>query len=381
MVRTPSEAEAPTFGESSPGTLPRYGIRGAGPGDFAQLLALSRHLNTVNLPNDPDHIGRLLTHSSDSFAGRISDPWHRKYVFLVHDRETGRAVGTSTIVAQLGRKDAPYIFLDVLEEEKYSKALDKHFSHTVLRIGFSYDGPTELAGLVVDPDHRGAPERLGFAISYVRFLFIAAHPELFKAELLAELLPPLEPDGTSHLWEALGRRFTDMSYAEADRLSSEDKTFIRDLFPSGSIYASLLGPEAQAVVGVVGEQTRGVERMLLRAGFHYASRIDPFDGGPHFVAEQRDVAPVLATERRKVMLRSAPGADPFHPALVARDLDIPPYFLAESTSISLPNADYVAIDPATARALGVNWDDHVWVLRLDLPPRSVRARRRRSIPG
>jgi arginine N-succinyltransferase len=377
MVRTPSEAEAPARDDSARSGLPRYGIRGAGPEDLEQVLALSRHLNTVNLPNDAAHIARLLTHSGDSFAGRIEDPWRRKYVFLVHDRESGRAVGTSTLVAQLGRKDAPYIFLEVLEEEKYSKALDKHFSHTVLHIGFSYDGPTELAGLVVNPDYRGAPERLGFAISYVRFLYIAAHPELFREELLAELLPPLEPDGTSHLWEALGRRFTDMSYGEADLLSSEDKTFIRDLFPSGSIYASLLDPAAQSVIGVVGEQTRGVERMLLRAGFHYASRIDPFDGGPHFVADQRDVAPIRSTETRKVMLRTGSMTDPLYPALVGRDLDGPPYFLAEPTAISLPNADYVALDPVTARALDVTNDSRVWVLRMDLPPKSVRARKRR----
>jgi len=123
---------------------------------------------------------------------------------LIRDRELGEAVGTSMIVAQLGRRDAPYIYLDVSTEEKYSSSTDLHFHHTVLRIGFSYDGPTELGGLVVHPDHRHAHEKLGLLISYVRFLFIAMHRELFKTELLAELMPPLEPDGTSHLWRLSG---------------------------------------------------------------------------------------------------------------------------------------------------------------------------------
>jgi arginine N-succinyltransferase len=377
MAWTTPEAAPPPGSGPQGATAPRYGIRGAGPEDVEQLLALARHLNTVNLPHDRAYVVRLLEHSAASFSGRVEDLWKRRYVFIVHDDLEGCAVGTSSLVAQLGRRDAPYIFLDVHEEQTYSAALSKHFAHTVLRLGFSYDGPTELAGLVVDPAYRGAPERLGFAISYVRFLYLAAHHDLFRQELLAELLPPLQPDGTSHLWEALGRRFTDMTYLEADRLSSEDKTFIRDLFPSGSIYASLLAPEAQAVIGVVGEQTRGVERMLLRAGFHYASRIDPFDGGPHFVADQRDVLPIRATESRKVTLRSPEVTEPTFPALVGRDLAGPPYFMAYPTQVSFPDAEHVMLEPAIADALRTNREDSVWVLRMDLPPRSERARRRR----
>jgi len=38
------------------------------------------------------------------------------------------------------------------------------------------------------------------------------------------------------------------------------------------------------VIGKVGAQTKGVEKMLRRVGFRYAERIDPFDGGPHFFA-------------------------------------------------------------------------------------------------
>lgn len=338
---------------------PRFAIRGAGPEDLQQLLALARYLDTVNLPADPGYLARLLEHSAASFSGRIAEPHLRKYVFVVLDREQRRAVGTSTLVAQLGRKDAPYIFLDVLEEEKYSATLDKHFAHTVLRLGFSYDGPTELAGLVLDPAYRRAPERLGLAISYVRFLFVAAHPELFQNELLAELLPPLEPDGRSHLWEALGRRFTDMTYAEADRLSSEDKAFIRDLFPSGVIYASLFDRAAQEVIGKVGPQTLGVERMLRRAGFRYANRIDPFDGGPHFVADRGEVVPIRCTERRR--LRRADSLTRPELTLVGRELPDPPYFVALSTQAELPNDDEVVLLADAAETLAASDGTELWV--------------------
>jgi arginine N-succinyltransferase len=273
---------------------PRYEIRGASSADEEQLLALAAHLNTVNLPNDRRAVRELLAHAEQSFSGGITSA-KRKYVFLLWDLAKNQAIGSSSIIAQLGRRDAPYIYFDVIDEERYSKSLDKHFHHTLLRLGFSYKGPTELGGLVVAPSQRGAPERLGRFVSYARFLFIAGRRESFRDQLLAELLPPLEPDGTSHLWEALGRRFTGMSYAEADLLSSRDKEFIRDLFPLGEIHTSLFDDKARDVIGRVGQQTLGVERMLRAAGFRYARRVDPFDGGPHFVAPTDEVVVIRQT--------------------------------------------------------------------------------------
>jgi arginine N-succinyltransferase len=275
--------------------MPAFEVRAALPSDEDELLTLASHLNTVNLPNDRAHIRDVLLASEQSFSGELPVT-HRRYVFALWDCQTQRAVATSSLIAKLGRRDAPYIYLDVIPEEKYSKLLDKHFHHSLLRLGFSYDGPTELGGLVVVPDYRKHPERLGRTVSFVRFLYIAAHPRLFEQELLAELLPPLEADGTSHLWEALGRRFTNLSYSAADLLSSRNKDFIRDLFPGSAIYASVLSPEAQHVIGKVGAPSKGVERMLSQVGFRYAERVDPFDGGPHFVANTSEVSAITRTQ-------------------------------------------------------------------------------------
>ncbi len=305
---------------------PRYVIRAATMRDREELLTLARHLNTVNLPDDPAAVDELLQHSERSFSGAIGDPRRRKYVFVLRDEAAGAAVGTSMIVGQLGRRDAPYIFFDVRTEERYSTTLDRHFVHTILEIGYSYDGPTEIGGLVVHPDHRRSPERLGMLISYVRFLFIAMHRAEMRDEVLAELLPPLEPDGTSHLWEAVGRRFTGLSYREADRLSARNKEFIRGLFPDGPIYATLLSERARRVIGQVGPQTRGVEKMLRRIGFRYAHRVDPFDGGPHFVAPTDEIT--LVQGSAPCDLRDGAVDDGAARHLVAGRFDGPPHFLA-----------------------------------------------------
>jgi len=336
----------------------RYEIRAALPEDEPQILALAHHLNTVNLPNDQGHIQRLLDHSKKSFAAEIRNVSHRKFVFVLWDLEEQQAVGTSMIVAQLGRRDAPYIYLDVIDEEKYSRNQDQHFHHTVLRIGFSDKGPTEIGGLVVLPSHRAAKDRLGLLISYVRFLYIATHRDLFQAEVLAELLPPLEPDGTSHLWEALGRRFCNLSYAEADLLSSENKEFIKDLFPGGLLYASLFSKEAQGVIGKVGAQTKGVEKMLKRIGFRYAHRVDPFDGGPHFTAPTDEISLVQETTVRRLVGAVSP-TDATVTGLCAREFTGPPHFRAVPCGMVLQGKDGVRLPLGAIEHLGLCEGDPV----------------------
>jgi len=275
-------------------------IREAGAGDLDAMADLAGYLDSVNLPADRDELRAIIHASEESFSGRreVAD---RRFVFVLVDTASGQIHGTSMIFARHGSMRAPHVFFDVLEDERYSETLDRHFKHRVLRIGYNYTGKTEIGGLVVRPESRGHPDQLGKLLSHVRFLYIALHRAIFCEEVLSELMPPLEADGTSVLWEALGRKFTGLSYQEADRLSRSNKEFIRTLFPEVPIYASLLPPHVQAVIGQVGPKTRGVEKMLRRIGFDYAHRIDPFDGGPHFHARIDDVGLVRRMVRARVV--------------------------------------------------------------------------------
>jgi arginine N-succinyltransferase len=336
-----------------------YEVRAATLEHHSELCSLARHLDSVNLPDDSEALRGLLHESERSFRGEIADPKRREYVFVLWDREARRAVGTSMVIAQLGRRDAPYIYFDVRREEKYSATLDRHFVHTILSTRYSYDGPTEIGGLVVHPSSRRRPERLGTLISYVRFLFIAMRRADFRNELLAELLPPLEQDGTSHLWEAIGRRFTGLSYREADRLSKSNKEFIRGLFPD-RVHATLLSEQAQRLIGAVGPQTQGVEKLLRRIGFTYADRVDPFDGGPHFVARTDDVSLVRGARELDVQV-AAPGAG--QTCLVARQTTEPPFFVAVLAACQ-PVAGGLVVAPSVAQALSVQSGDRIWSLPL-----------------
>jgi arginine N-succinyltransferase len=282
--------------------------------DVDQILEVAHHLDSVNLPADRGHIERILARSAASFNESIPTV-EREYLFVLEDLETRRAIGTSMIHAQHGTRRSPHVFLQVLKEERYSETLDRYLVHQCLRLAYNYDGPTEIGGLILLPEYRRHPESLGKLLSYARFLFIAMHRLLFRDQVISELMPPLEQDGTSRLWNHFGRNFTGLTYSEADLLSKDNKEFIRALFPHSLIYTSLFPEEVKEVIGVVGPETRGVEKMLRRIGFEYAQQIDPFDGGPHFIAETDRVS--LVREARPVELAVSGSDGPERWAIVA----------------------------------------------------------------
>jgi len=316
-------------------------IRDIAPADLDDFQKAAVHLDSVNLPDDRGALAQIIERSQRSFAAAAagaSEPAakDRCFVFVAAERDSGQVVGTSMIFPQHGSRKAPHVYFDVLEEERYSETLDRHFVHRVLRIGYNYKGLTEVGGLVVRPEFRRHPDRLGRLLMSVRFLYIARHRPAFRDEVLSELMPPLEPDGTSLLWESLGRRFTGLSYQEADHLSQDNKEFIRTLFPQDPLYASLLPAHVQELIGKVGPETRAVEKVLREIGFSYAHRIDPFDGGPHFHARTDDITLVRGTRGGRVAAAADPpwarGAATVA-LLVARERAEPPFFMAARTAV------------------------------------------------
>src|SRR5690242_3104334 len=172
-------------------------LRDAQKSDLKELSRLSARLDSVNLPHDERALAAIIDRSCRSFAARIRDPLQRSYLFVLEDPRAGRLLGTSMLIAQHGTRESPCTFFDVYEREHYSGTLDQHFRHKVLSIGYHFDGPTEIGGLVVHPQDRGGPERPGKQLSFVRFLYLAMFPDRFREKVLAELMPPLAEDGKS----------------------------------------------------------------------------------------------------------------------------------------------------------------------------------------
>jgi arginine N-succinyltransferase len=333
-------------------------IREAQSGDLDQIHDVAKHLDTVNLPDDRGTLEQLIALSERSFA-RAIEPLKREYLFVLCDLEQRRIIGTSMIHAQHGTRRAPHIYFDVIDEERYSETLDRHFKHRVLRIGYNYAGPTEIGGLILLPEYRGSPHRLGKLLSYVRFTFLGMHRDWFRDEVLSELLPALESDGTSKLWESLGRHFTGMSYQEADRLSQQNKEFIRALFPQDPLYVCLLPGDVAELIGVVGPETKGVEKMLRAIGFQYAERIDPFDGGPHFVARTDDLT-LLKSVRRANVIPASEVEERRPWGIVAVEPESTPHLRACGARYRLEGAQ-VDLPQPVCDLLQVRAGDEVWL--------------------
>lgn len=257
--------------------------------DIDSLFQLSKLVQFLNLPRDRSIIEKKVLSSVKSFknpAKKVSD---NHFIFVLEDTSNEKVIGVSMIHGQHGTFERPHFFLKVGEEKTFSESLKKRIAHQTLKLGVETDGPTEIGGLVLHPDYRKNVNKLGKQLSYIRFLYMAYFPEYFREEVHSELMPPLDENGNSPLWEAIGRRFFNMDYHEADKLSLTNKEFILNLFPNGTIYTSLLSPEAQESIGKVGKDTLPVKKMLEDIGFKYNQEVDPFDGGPHYRAKLKDI--------------------------------------------------------------------------------------------
>jgi arginine N-succinyltransferase len=99
--------------------------------------------------------------------------------------------------------------------------------------------------------------------------------------------------------------------------------------------------------------------MLRRIGFNYVDRIDPFDGGPHFIAKTDEITLVKKTQRCKAVRVAEPGDTPF--GLISVERDRPPHFSATGSHMKL-EGNQVSLPEATLTALGIQTGDDVGVL-------------------
>ena len=319
--------------------------------DLDDLYQLSKLYVFINLPSDKSIIEAKVKSSIKAFKSPSKNLYENHYIFVLEDLTINKVIGCSMIHAQHGTEDEPHFFLAVDRENKFSSSINTGFIHGTLKLGHDTNGSSEIGGLILDPDYRSNKSKLGKQLSFIRFLYMGLNPKRFTKEVHCELMPPFDSDGKSPLWEAVGRRFLNMEYYDADLLSRNNKEFILSLFPSSTIYETLLPLDARDAIGKVGKDTIPVKNMLEKVGFKYTHEVDPFDGGPHYRCKLNQILPI------KEML--------------SLDLDLKSIFKKEDSClylISLPSQDddfkaakvnavikknKIIIDPNEIKALGI----------------------------
>jgi len=279
-----------------------YLLRSVIESDLDDLFRLSKLVTFINLPSDKDGIRQKIKRSLISFENKSKskNKSNDYFIFVIQEIESRVIIGASMIHAQHGTEDEPHFFLTVSQENKFSSTINTGFIHGTLKLGVDINGPTEIGGLILNAKFRGQPLKLGKQISFVRFLYMALFPDKFKEIVHSELMPPFDSEGNSPLWEAIGRRFMNMDYHEADLLSRDNKEFIINLYPSEVIYETLLPLEARNSIGKVGNDTKPVKKMLESIGFKYTNEVDPFDGGPHYRCPLKEITLVKSLNNYKI---------------------------------------------------------------------------------
>jgi arginine N-succinyltransferase len=284
--------------------------------DCDSLFELSKLVAFINLPNDKDLILKKINSSIKCFDNPSKDLWENHYIFVLEDTEKKKIAGVSMIHAQHGTEEKPHFYLKIGQENKFSQTINTGFIHGTLKLGHDTNGPTEIGGLVLSPEYRGNPNKLGKQLSFTRFLYMGLNPSFFKKMVHSELMPPFDSDGKSPLWEAIGRRFLNMEYYEADNLSLLNKEFILSLFPKDTIYETLLPIEARNAIGMVGDDTKPVKKMIESIGFKYTNEVDPFDGGPHYRCLLEDIKPIKNLIRGTISTKDKFNLDQSNPILL-----------------------------------------------------------------
>jgi len=285
-----------------------YLLRAANVRDLPAIMELARHLDSPNLPLDEEFVRQRLERSERSFAERGPAGVEHEYQLALEDA-SGHVVGTSAVISKHGTPGMPHLYLRASIEERRAESVDVEVRHCTLQLGATEDGPTELGSLVLLPETRGQPGSPGKLLSWGRFTLIARHPACFENTVLAEMRATLDAEGRNAFWDAFGKRFTGMSYADADRRSAGDKAFIVDLFPDTPFYTALLPERVARELGQVHPEAQPAMRLLEKAGLHWIGEIDPFDAGPFVGAAVSEVIPIRDSRSGALSADDYDGAD------------------------------------------------------------------------
>ncbi|MCF7530827.1 arginine/ornithine succinyltransferase subunit alpha [Pseudomonas petrae] len=243
-----------------------------------QRLAADSPIGVTSLPDDVGRLGDKIAASEASFAAEVSFNGEETYFFVLEDTEAGRLVGCSGIVASAGYSEPFYSFRNETFVHA-SRELKIHNKIHVLSQCHDLTGNSLLTSFYV------LPELVGTLWSELnsrgRLLFVASHPERFADSVVTEIVGYSDDNGDSPFWDAIGRNFFDINYAEAERLCGlKSRTFLAELMPHYPIYVPLLPDEAQEAMGQVHPRAQITFDILMREGFETDHYIDIFDGGP-----------------------------------------------------------------------------------------------------
>ncbi|MEM1106547.1 MAG: arginine N-succinyltransferase, partial [Pseudomonadota bacterium] len=233
--------------------------------------------------------------SERAFQGQIERPQTGKFLLMLEDTVSGQIGGCCAVKAGIGI-DYPFFNYRIITLAQASQAGERRFDMDALVLTNEFVGYTEVGTLFLRPEVRGMGA--GRLVAQSRYLLMAAAPDAFSDQVLAELRGVVTEAGETPFWDCLGRHFFRMSFPDADFLSAiSDNQFILDLMPKYPIYVDLLPPEAREVIGRCHADGVGALKLLEWEGFRFERVVDIFDGGPLVKCERQNIRTLRESQR------------------------------------------------------------------------------------
>lgn len=333
-------------------------MRPARMGDLpeVQRLAADSPIGVTSLPDDRERLAEKIAASQASFAAEVSFNGEESYFFVLEDLERGQLVGCSGIVATAGFSEPFYSFRNETFVHA-ARELKIHSKIHVLSLCHDLTGNSLLTSFYLQPELDAT--LAGELNSRGRLLFVAAHPQRFAEAMVVEVVGYSDEHGDAPFWDAIGRNFLDISYAEAERLCGiRSRTMLAELMPSYPIYVPLLPDSAQEVMGQVHPRSQVSFDILMREGFETEHYVDIFDGGPTVHARTSGIRSIV--QSRLVPVRLGAQATSGRPYLVANErVDD---FRALIAELDWQPGQPLTLSTALAEALGVGEGSSVRVV-------------------
>jgi arginine N-succinyltransferase len=264
--------------------------------DLPQLQQLAREslIGVTSLPDDTECLREKILDSCASFEKDVEGHGPENYFFVLEDLTRERLVGCSEILATAGFSEP---FYSLRNRHFTSASRELNIEHGVPALSLCHDlsGHTLLRGFHID----AALVRTRFSelLSRARLLFIAAHSQRFSEAVITEIVGFSSDEGHSPFWDAVGKHFFDLPYAEAERLCGlESRTFLAELMPQYPIYVPMLPKAAQDCIGRIHPDGQEAFDILEREGFETNSYIDLFDGGPTLYARTPGIRSIAQSQ-------------------------------------------------------------------------------------
>ena len=271
--------------------------------DLPQLQQLARDslVGVTSLPDDSERLRAKIAGSCASFASAAEANGPENYFFVLEDLDRQRLVGCSEILATAGF-DEPFYSLRNRHFTSASRELNIEHGVPALSLCHDLNDHTLLRGFHIDANLVRTP--FSELLSRARLLFIAAHAPRFAEAVITEIVGYSDEAGNSPFWDALGKHFFDLPYAEAERLCGlQSRTFLAELMPQYPIYVPMLPQAAQDCIGRIHPDGQEAFDILEREGFETNSYIDLFDAGPTLYARTSNIRSIARSQTATVQQR------------------------------------------------------------------------------